>query len=94
MSEKELKLNKRRDLSERTVEGETVLLDRANGQIHHLNATAAYIWKQCEGLSSKAIAERLAQTFQIDPRSAETDVVALLGEMNAMKLLETCDNLS
>ena len=71
-----------------------MLLDRANGQIHHLNATATYVWKHCDGLPSKAIAEKLAHAFQIDSRSAESDVLALLGEMNAMKLLETGDNLS
>ena len=94
MRHKELRLNRRRDLSERTLERETVLLDRANGQIHHLNVTASYVWKHCDGLSSKAIAEKLAHAFQIDSRTAETDVVSLLGEMNAMKLLENCDNPS
>ena len=92
MPHKELTLKRRRDLSERTLEEETVILDRANGQIHHLNATASYVWKNCDGLSVKAIAERLAEVYQIDRRGAEKDVVQLLREMNAMKLLESCDN--
>jgi hypothetical protein len=74
------------------LEEETVILDRANGQIHYLNTTASYVWKHCGGLSAKAIAERLAQVFQIDSGGAEKDAVALLREMNAMKLLEDCDN--
>lgn len=91
MFDKELKLNRRRDLREGTLEGETVILDRTNGQIHHLNATASFVWRHGDGLSSKAIAERLAQAFQIDPISAETDVVGLLGELKTMNLLETSD---
>jgi len=94
MLDKEHKLNRRTDLSERTLEGETLILDRTNGQIHHLNSTASYVWKHCDGLSSRTIAERLTQAFQIDPGSAETDVIALLSEMKTMNLLETCDNLT
>ena len=92
MSDKELKLNRRRDLSERTLEGETLILDRINGQIHHLNSTASHVWKQCEGLSTKVNAEQLAQAFQIDPACAEKDVIALLSEMKRMNLLETCSD--
>ena len=44
MLEKELKPKKRPDLNERTSEGETLILDRINGQIHHLNPTASYVW--------------------------------------------------
>jgi Coenzyme PQQ synthesis protein D (PqqD) len=85
----ELKLTKRKDVSERTVEGETLILDRTNGRVHHLNSTASYIWQHCDGLSPRAIAQQLAETFQVDATSAEPDVDALLGEMREMNLLET-----
>ena len=91
MLDKELKLKKRPDLNERTSEGETLILDRINGQIHQLNSTASYVWKHCDGSSTSAIAEKLAQTFHIDRVSAEKDVVALLSEMRTMNLLETGD---
>jgi hypothetical protein len=92
MLDKELKLKIRPDLNERTFEGETLILDRINGQIHHLNSTASYVWKQCDGASTRAIAEKLAQAFQIDLASAEKDVSALLSEMTRMNLLEICND--
>ena len=92
MLDKELKLKIRPDLNERTFEGETLILDRINGQIHHLNSTASYVWKQCDGSSTRAIAEKLAQAFQIDRARAEKDVGALLSEMAKMNLLEICND--
>ena len=90
--DKELKLKIRADLNERTFEGETLILDRINGQIHHLNSTASYVWKQCDGSSTRAIAEKLAEAFQIDLPSAEKDVSALLSEMTRMNLVEICND--
>lgn len=91
MLDKKVKPKKRSGLNERTSEGETLILDRINGQIHHLNPTASYVWKQCDGSSANAIAEGLVQAFQIDLATAERDVIVLLGEMSRMNLLETCD---
>jgi hypothetical protein len=87
MLDKKLKAKKRPGLNERTSEGETLILDRINGQIHHLNSTASYVWKQCDGSSANAIAGRLAQAFQIDLSTVERDVSVLLREMSAMNLL-------
>jgi len=94
MLDRKLKLKRRSDLNARTFEGETLILDRINGQIHHLNSTASYVWKQCEGSSTRVIAEQLAQAFQIDPASAEKDVSALLSEMKKLNLLETCSDIT
>ena len=91
MLDKKRKTKKRPDLNERTSEGETLILDRINGQIHHLNSTASYVWKQCDGSSAEVIAEKLVQAFQIDLATAERDVDVLLREMSIMNLLETCD---
>ena len=92
MLDKESKFKKRPELTERTSEGETLILDRINGKIHHLNSTASYVWRECERSSAKTIAEELTQAFQIDRGSAEKDVIVLLSEMRSMNLLETCDD--
>ena len=94
MLNKDLKPKKRPGLNERTAEGETLILDRINGQIHHLNPTASYVWKQCDGSSAKAIAEKLVHAFQVDLATAERDVLVVLSEMKRVNLLETCDNLT
>ena len=94
MFDKDLKPKKRQDLNERTSEGETLILDRVNGQIHHLNSTASYVWKQCDGSTAKVIAEKLVEAFQIDSASAERDVLVVLTEMKRINLLEACDNLT
>jgi hypothetical protein len=94
MLNKDLKPKKRPGLNERTAEGETLILDRINGQIHHLNPTASYVWKQCDGSSAKAIAEKVVQAFRIDLATAERDVLVVLSEMKRMNLLESCDNLT
>lgn len=85
----ELRLKKRKDVSERTLEGETLILDRSNGRVHHFNPTASYIWQHCDRLSPRTIARQLAEAFQVDASSAEHDVIALLDEMKTMNLLET-----
>ena len=92
MLDKELRLKKRSHLNERESEGETLILDRINGQIHHLNSTASYVWNECDGSSAKAIAEKMVQAFQIDFATAERDVIVLLREMRKMNLLEHVTN--
>ena len=83
-------LKRRSDLSVRAVDQETVILDRARGLIHQLNSTASYVWDQCDGCSTTdGIVERFAQTFEIDPVSAERDVIKLLSEIRALNLLES-----
>ena len=89
MLDKERKHKKRSDLNERTLEGEILILDRVNGQIHHLNSTASYVWQRCDGVSTQLIAEQLAQAFHISSARAEKDVDALLSELKKKKLLET-----
>ena len=91
MRDKDLKPRKRADLNERTSEGETLILDRINGQIHHLNSTASYVWKLCDGSPAKAIADKLVQAYQVDLATAERDVLVVLSEMKRMNLLETFD---
>ena len=81
---------RRTNVNSRTVEGETVVLDRSNKQIHQLNQTASYIWERCDGVSTlQAIAQQLAETFAVDGETAIRDVTAVVVQFHALHLLET-----
>ncbi len=42
---------RRSDIIYRTIEGETVILNRNEGRLHQLNPTASFIWNCCDGTS-------------------------------------------
>ena len=44
---------RRVNLSVRTIDGETVVLDRDGGFVHQLNDSATYVWKHCDGSASE-----------------------------------------
>jgi len=85
----EHRLKRRADLNFRAVDQEMVILDRASGLIHRLNSTASCLWDQCDGSSTtESIVERFARAFEIEPASAERDVIKVLSEMKELNLLE------
>jgi hypothetical protein len=80
---------RRTNVSSRTVEGETVVLDRSNEQIHQLNQTASYIWERCDGVRTlQAIAQQLAESFAIDGETAARDVTTVVAQFHTLHLLE------
>jgi hypothetical protein len=79
---------RRADLVRRVVDGEVVILDRATGNIHRLNATASFIWNQCDGTSTPAdIAARLAASFDRAPEHVLGDVMTALADLERLGLL-------
>jgi hypothetical protein len=78
----------RPDLVIRGDEGETIILDQRAGTVHHLNATASQIWRQCSGdRSAAAIAACLTATFDDVPETVLEDVVATLADFRRLGLL-------
>jgi Coenzyme PQQ synthesis protein D (PqqD) len=83
---------RRADVIARLLDGETVVLDRPAGVIHHLNHTASYIWARCDGQSTlAAIAHQLAQDFAVEPAVAARDVRVLVQQLQTLHLLESGD---
>lgn len=67
---------------------ELLVLDEENGQIHQLNRTASFIWKQCDGKTSvEEIARRMERVFHVDPADAARDVHAAVDKLNDLGLL-------
>ncbi len=73
----------------REIGEEIVVLDVESNQVHQLNPTASFIWRQCgQGLGSDDIAARLAEAFDIDVETARRDTQALLASLASLGLLE------
>jgi len=76
-------------LNYRTIEGETVILNRKEGRLHQLNPTASFIWDCCDGNSNLAeIVDRLAGTYEVDSSTARKDVEEVLSNLRSSNLLE------
>lgn len=73
----------------REVDGELVVLDVATNQVHQLNATASFIWRQCvEGAGADEVATRLSDAFDIDAETARRDTLTLFADLRRLRLLE------
>lgn len=80
--------NRRTEFEEREVEGEMVVMDKESEKIHQLNQTASFIWQRCDGEhDEKAIAEELAEAFDVDGETALQDVAETLNKLEEIGLL-------
>jgi pyrroloquinoline quinone biosynthesis protein D len=79
---------RRADVSARTIEGETLILDRSSGVIHQLNSTAAFIWELCDGRSTiDDICNTVLDNFEIDEGIVRKDVIKNLEDIWNLKLI-------
>jgi hypothetical protein len=80
---------RRSDVTVREVDGELLVLDHRTERVHQLNATAVYIWNQCDGATSVAdISKAIATEYGLDTHPAEADVVRTVAQFRALDLLE------
>lgn len=80
---------RRTDVTTRDINGEILILDRKNEDVHQLNSSASYVWQKCDGqVSVRDIAGAMAKDFSIDFEVAEKDVNELIGKLRALGLLE------
>jgi len=79
----------RAGLATRVLDGEVVILDRANGHVHRLNATASAIWNLCDGKSTTDdIAAQVAAAFQRKPDEVLADVLRTVADLGRLDLLD------
>lgn len=84
---------RRSDLLYREVANEVVVLDRRSEKIHHLNGSAAHIWKRCDGSHSlPEIGRSFTQEYGIPFSVAEADVTRTVSDFAALGLLEANGN--
>jgi len=72
----------------REVVEDMLLLDTESGDIHQLNGTASFIWRNCEEAPSvEGLAGMLALEFDVAQDVAARDVEDILGRLRALNLL-------
>ena len=70
------------------VGNETLVLDQQSGHIHQLNATASFIWQQCDGKTSMTkILDLLVQKFEVSDEDAARDAVGVIEKLQELNLL-------
>jgi PqqD family protein of HPr-rel-A system len=85
-------LRRRREgIMVREVVGDMLLLDSESGEIHQLNETATFIWRNCEEApTAERLAAMLASEFDVAHDVAARDVEDALGRLRALNLLVEC----
>jgi hypothetical protein len=79
----------RGDVTVQQVGDESLVLDLASGQIHQLNATAAWILLQCDGENTtESIVRGFADYFEVDAATAASDVTGALERLSQAGVLE------
>lgn len=79
----------RPDLAIEIVDGELVILDKAAGKVHQLNASATFVWHGIsDGLGAEAIALKLSKEFDVGHGTASTDVRAAIAEFRTLLLID------
>lgn len=72
----------------RAVVDDMLLLDTESGEIHQLNETASFIWRNCEEAPSiEGLARLLASAFEVAHDVAARDVEEVLGRLRALNLV-------
>jgi hypothetical protein len=80
--------SKRQGLHVREIEGETVVLDPRGERMHNLNATAAFIFHEVDGVRTvEEICEAVADAFDVPAPTAEKDTRALLAELARLGII-------
>ena len=78
----------RPDLTIEESDGELIVLDKDGGEVHQLNQSAALIWQGLsEGLGTDEIAVLLTNAFDVDRKSAISDVKTTITQFCELKLL-------
>jgi len=73
-------------LAYRVFDGQTALVDLAQGTLNMLNTTATRVWqlvgeRMGERMTVRKIAERICREFEVPSEEAINDILAVLREM-------------
>ena len=79
----------KRPIAVREMGDELVILDTRSNQIHQLNRTAAFVWKEARnGANPEAISMGLFAEFDVEKETAVADSMRVLGDLSRLGLLD------
>lgn len=79
----------RADVIFQDVDGDSLILDKSGGLIHQLNATASFIWQNCDGINSiESISNILVENYSVVEQDAQRDVLAVIANFKELSLLQ------
>lgn len=74
-------------LSYRKLADGGILYDGKSRQVHHLNATAAFVWEQCQkGNIFSEIVENMCSKFEVKTKLARDDLKTILRDFSEADL--------
>jgi sugar lactone lactonase YvrE len=85
------RLRRRGGLEWVDVDDELVVHDLAGGQLHRLNATAATVWRACDGRPFTAIVESVQRVYTGEAAAIARDVRTVVDAFLATALVEAVD---
>ena len=72
-----------------SVDGELLILNREQQQIHQLNPVASFIWQELDGqVSVEQLVQAITSKYDVKQDVAKDDLESLLSELSDLQLIE------
>ena len=72
-----------------SVDGELLILNREQEQIHQLNPVASFIWQELDGqVSVEQLVKVITSKYDVKQDVAKDDLESLLSELSDLQLIE------
>ena len=72
-----------------SVDGELLILNREQEQIHQLNPVASFIWNKLDGqITLEQLVMAIANKYDVKQEVAKHDLESLLSELSDLNLIE------
>jgi PqqD family protein of HPr-rel-A system len=84
----EYRPSKAADVLELDMGDGVILYNHDSSLVHHLNPSAAILWKLCDGEASVGqLAKEIAEEYGLEPKEVEVQVTAVVAEFDALDLV-------
>jgi hypothetical protein len=88
VADRTVSLRRRAGIREYSIDRETLLFDAEARTLHHLNETAYFLWRCCDGRSIDDLSRALIERYKIAPDSATDHVKELFESLWIARLFD------